>query len=90
MQVRVIYKFSCSGCNFTYVGMTNHYLRTCTCEHMVISPLLGAAIRTAVSFVYDHLLKTGHHSNQDDFLILCKLLDQSTLPIREYIYNKKY
>ena len=55
-----------------YIGMTNRHLRTRAYEHMGVPALAGAAIRTAFSSVPDHLLKTGHDSNIDDFRILYK------------------
>ena len=42
----IVYKFTCSRCNSTYVGMTNRHMRTCACEHVGISPLTGANIKT--------------------------------------------
>ena len=35
-------------------------------------------------------LKTGHDSNIDDFRILYKSHDQTTLPIWEHIYIKRH
>ena len=70
--------------------MTNRHLRTRPCEHMGVSALTGAAIKTAFLSVQDHLLKTGHDSNIDDFCILYKSHDQTTLPIWEHIYIKKH
>ena len=52
--------------------------------------ITGATIKTAFSSVQDHLLKTGHDSNIDDFCILYKSHDQTTLLIWEYIYIKKH
>ena len=53
---------------------------------MGTTPLTGAAIKTAFSLIHDHLLKTGHSSNLDDFHILYKPHDPSLLPLWEYIY----
>ena len=82
MQAGVKHKFSCSGCNSTYVGMTKRHLRTHACEHMGVSALTGVAIKTAFSSVLDHLglLKTEPESNIDDFRILYKLEACAGLP----------
>ena len=37
LRSRVVYKFTCSRCNSTYVGMTNRHMRTRASEHMGIS-----------------------------------------------------
>ena len=52
---RVVYKFTCDKCNSTYVGMTNRHMRTRVCEHMGISPLTGAYVKTT-SVIHDHFL----------------------------------
>ena len=90
MQAGVIYKFSCSGCNSAYVVITSQYLRTRACEHLGMSALMGAAIKTSFSSRHDHLLKTGYNANLDDFSILFKSHDQSSLTIWKNIYIKKH
>ena len=69
--------------------MTNRHLQIRACKHTGVSALTGAVIKTAFSSVQDHLLKSGHDSNIDDFRTLYKSHDQTTLPIWEHIYNKK-
>ena len=59
--------------------------RVRACEHMGISTLTEAAIKTEFSSIHDHLLKTGHNTNLDDFHILFKSHDQSTLSVWEHI-----
>ena len=57
---------------------------------MGVSAFTRAAIKIAFSSVHDHLLKTGHDPNLNDFCILYKSHDQTTLPIWEHIYIKKH
>ena len=64
--------------------MTSRNLKTRACEHMEISALTGGAIKTELSSIHDYLLKTRHNTNLDDFRILFKSHDQSTLPIWQY------
>ena len=73
-----------------YVGMTSRELRSRACEHLGMSALMGAAIKTMFSSIHDYLLKTGHNANLDDFRILFTSHDQSTLPIWKNIYIKKH
>ena len=44
LRSRVVYKFTCSRCNSTYVGMTNRQMRTRSSEHIGISLLTGANV----------------------------------------------
>ena len=89
MQSVVKYKFSCNGCNSTYVDTTIRHLRIRACEHKRISALTGTAIKTAFSSVHDHLLKTGHNTNLDVFHILIKSRDQSISTYLEtYLYHE--
>ena len=45
LRSRVVYKFTCSRCNSTYVGMTNRRMQTRASEHKGISPLKGANVK---------------------------------------------
>ena len=46
LHSRMAYKFTFCRCNSTYVGMTNRHMRTRAYEHMGISPLTGANVKT--------------------------------------------
>ena len=46
LRSRMAYKFTFCRCNSTYVGMTNRHMRTRAYEHMGISPLTGANVKT--------------------------------------------
>ena len=37
MKSAVIYKFTCSDCNVTYIGKTNRHFHVMYCEHLGIS-----------------------------------------------------
>ena len=76
----VVYKFTCSKCHSTYVGMANRYMRTRTCKHMGIFPLTGANVKTT-SVVNDHFILTGHMISFNDFIILRSVPDRHSLLI---------
>ena len=75
LRLRVVYKFTCSRCNSTNVGMTNRHKQTRACEHMGISPLTGANFKTT-SVVHDHFILTGHMTSFNNFIILRSVLDK--------------
>ena len=36
LRLRVVYKFTCAGCNACYVGKTSQHFSTCVCEHLAV------------------------------------------------------
>ena len=86
LRSRVVYKFTCSRFNSTYVGMTNRHMRTRTCEHMGISPLTGANVKT-ISVVHDHFILIGHTISFNDFIILRSVPDKHSLLIHEHLFT---
>ena len=36
LRSRVVYKFTCAGCNACYVGETTRHFSTCVCEHWAV------------------------------------------------------
>ena len=86
LRSRVVYKFTCSRFNSTYVGMTNRHMRTRACEHMGISPLTGANVKTT-SVVHDHFILIGHTISFNDFIILRSVPDKHSLLIHEHLFT---
>ncbi len=61
----VVYRFSCSGCNATYIGKTKRHFATRIAEH------LGISDRTpAFSAVRDHCEAYGHTFDSRNFDII--------------------
>ena len=83
LRSRMVYKFTCSRCNSTYVGMKNRRMRTRVCEHLGISPLTGANVKTT-SVVHDYFILTGHTISFNDFIILSSVPDMHSLLIHEH------
>ena len=65
--------------------MTNRHMRTRACEHMSISPLTGANVKTT-SVVHDHFILTGHMISFNDFIILRSVPDRHLLLIHEHLF----
>ena len=41
LSADILYKFTCSKCNFAYIGETERHAKTRFCEHLAISALTG-------------------------------------------------
>ena len=81
-RTRVVYKFSCAGCNSCYVGETTRHLVTRTREH-----LLG----DKASHVYKHLKENKACRavcNKDAFEVLDNAPTDYQLKIKEAIHIK--
>ena len=52
----VVYKFTCSNCNVTYIGKTIRHLKVRVSEHLSISPLTEKPVTmVSKSAIYCHL-----------------------------------
>ena len=64
MRSSLIYKFSCCGCNATYLGATKRHLKTRISEHLGVNHITNANISNPnISAIREH--NSGHplHSN---------------------------
>ena len=86
---RVVYKFTCRRCNSTYVGKTNRHMRTRACEHMGISPLTAANVKTT-PIVHNHFILTSHMISFNDFIILRSVSDRHSLLIHKHLFIKSH
>ena len=84
---QVVYKFTCSRCNSIYVSTTNRHIHTRVCEHMGISPLTGANVKTT-SVVYVHFILTGHAISFNDFIMLRSVPDRHSSLFHEHLFIK--
>ena len=73
MKTAVIYKFTCSDCNVTYIGKTDRYFHVRYCEHLEISPYTNKDLkynkRSATS-VREHLRDYKHKASPNNFKII--------------------
>ena len=73
MKSAVIYKFTCSNCNVTYIGKTNRHFHVRYCEHLGISKLTNKELKynkQSTTAVRDHLLNCKHNASPNDFKII--------------------
>jgi hypothetical protein len=82
LHASVVYKFQCSSCNATYVGQTARHLHTRISEHLGVSSTTGQPIKTN-STIFDHIYRTGHRVDPNNFSILCTARNRLDLPILE-------
>ena len=87
LRFRLVYKFSCSSCNATYYGKTEHHLNVRSGEHIGLSPLTGNRVAYKPSAISDHLLLHEHNNSSfNDFSILCCENNTFKLSLRESIW----
>lgn len=87
---RVVYKFTCNGCNSVYYGKTNRHLRTRASEHLGISARTGKAVKNKMqSAISDHLSDENHNASFDDFTVLASAPSDYHLLILESLLISK-
>ena len=90
LLARVVYKFTCSGCNSTYYGKTSRHLQTRACEHLKISNLTGKPRKyEQVSAIFDHVSKENHNASVSDFSVLHSASSDRDLLILESLLIAK-
>lgn len=71
LKSRVIYSFSCSGCNARYIGKTTRHFKTRVFEHMGVSARTHKALQCPpFSAVREHCNLSGHSLEMDHFDII--------------------
>ena len=84
----VVYKFSCSDCNVTYIGKTTRHLKVRMCEHLGVSHITGKVRKfhpDQDTAIRKHLRESGHNSNMDNFKIISRAKYNFDLTIKESI-----
>ena len=69
----LIYKFTCSDCNVTYIGKTNRHFHVRYCEHLGISKLTNKDLKynkQSTTAVRDHLRNCEHKASPNNFKII--------------------
>ena len=80
----LVYRYTCSNCNFTYYGKTYRHFFTRAAEHMGISNLTEKRVKNVKqSAVSEHLLQCVCSINFDDFDILASETNNFRLLIKE-------
>ena len=89
LQSNLVYLFTCSNCNITYVGMTLRHIWVRECEHAGISPRTGKHLKgTTPTAVRDHMLECDNIVSHNDFKILSKGGNERDIEIKESLMIK--
>ena len=89
LRSHLIYKFSCSCCNFTYYGETERHLFVRALEHLGITPLTQKRANNPKKFaIMEHILLEGHNATYDHFSILIPENNQFKLHLKESLLIK--
>ena len=89
----VVYKFSCSSCNATYIGKTERHHKVRMCEHLGISYKTGKPMKynpNSTTAVKEHLRESGHINNFDNFEILSFAKNDFECLIKESALIRKF
>ena len=87
VRSKVVYKFTCAGCNSSYIGKTMRHLNVRAAEHVGVSALTGKRVVTKPTAVSEHLFDCGSSLPRmpclDDFLVLASASNNFELEIKE-------
>ena len=92
MQSLLLYLFTCSSCNATYVGKTKRHNKIRMCEHLGVSSKTGKKLKyndSQASEVRKHLEAFKHEGDFDDFKILGFAKNDFELLIKETLVISK-
>ena len=85
----IVYKYTCSRCNSTYIGKTKRHRHHRVSEHAGLSPLTGKFVKGQCSTtVRDHMLTCDTVVCDDNFEILGRDSVDYYLKIKESIFIK--
>ena len=84
LRSSILYKFSCGGCNATYVGETRRHLKKRIEEHTGISARTGKLVKgDPNSAIYKHVLQYHHVASAACFSIIGSATSNFDLCIKE-------
>ena len=87
VRSKVVYKFTCAGCNSSYIGKTMRHLGVRASEHIGVSALTGKRVVTQPTAVSEHLFDCGSSLPRlpclDDFLVLASASNNFELELKE-------
>ena len=92
IQSLLLYLFTCSSCNATYVGKTKRHNKIRMCEHLGVSSKTGKKLKyndSQASEVRKHLEAFKHEGDFDDFKILGFAKNDFELLIKETLVISK-
>ena len=82
-----IYKYTCGGCNASYIGKTFRHLKVRVSEHQGVSPRTGKVLKgTSSTSVRDHMLICDHKVEWDDFTVLGNEFNHNLLELKESLF----
>ena len=87
---KVVYKYTCGRCNFSYFSETDRHLRVRAGEHISLSPLTFKKCKSSKeSAVRDHLLFCDNDPSFEEFSVLAKASSKFSLEIKESLLIKR-
>ena len=90
MLSNIIYKYSCSQCQSTYIGETQRHLISRICEHKGISPRTSMPFSNSpFSNIREHALSFDHPIKVDNFSVLARCPSHD-LRLLESIFIHKF
>ena len=83
----VIYKYTCGGCNSSYIGETIRHAKRRFGEHMGKSALTGKVLSTPpTTAIGEHAKICGTNPTEEDFMIVGRESDEQLLQIKESLF----
>ena len=89
----VVYKFSCSGCNATYIGKTKRHHKVRMCEHLGTSFRTGEPTKfneKSSTAIRDHIRDSGHKNDFESFKLLSFGKNNFECLIKEKLLLQKF
>ena len=83
----VVYTYSCALCNECYTGSTQRQLQCRIAEHLGVSVRTGLPLsNVSYSAIYDHREEKDHPINKNNFKIVGRTNNKSSLRLLESLY----
>ena len=92
IRALVVYQFTCSNCNVTYIGKTKRHHKVRMCEHLGVSHKTGESLKYNVkttTAIRDHIKDSGHINDFTSFEILNFGKNNLECLIKESVLIKK-
>ena len=87
LSAGVVYKFTCGGCNSSYIGETIRHSKRRLSEHLGRSALTGKALSSPpVTAISQHVKTCRTEPKEDDFTILGSERNEELLKIKESLF----
>ena len=86
MKSLVLYKFTCSDCNVTYIGKTKRHYQVRYSEHLGISKVSNKPLKYSTktsTAVRDHIHTCNHQNTPESFKIIGSAKNDYHLKIKE-------